>query len=114
MARYLVSQLDEVPPVPCPCGQSRRAFVQADNPTASLHLVEIRGDTARVHYHKRLTEIYLILEGEGWLELDGRRVPVRPMTSALIRPGCRHRAVGDLRLVNIPVPAFDPGDEWFD
>ena len=23
---FRVSQLDEVPPVPCPCGQARRAF----------------------------------------------------------------------------------------
>jgi hypothetical protein len=32
----------------------------------------------------------------------------------MIKPGCRHRAVGDLRILNIPVPAFDPADEWFD
>jgi len=28
--------------------------------------------------------------------------------------GCRHRAIGKLRIVNIPVPAFDANDEWFD
>jgi hypothetical protein len=32
----------------------------------------------------------------------------------LIRPGARHRAVGKLRILNIPVPAFDPADEHFD
>ena len=36
------------------------------------------------------------------------------MSSVLIKPGCRHRAVGDLKIVNVPVPAFDPEDEWFD
>ena len=111
---YLVAQLDEVPPVPCPCGQARRAFGSAgEQPVATLHLVDISKD-ARTHYHKKLTEIYLVLEGEGHLELDGELVPVKPMTAVYIKPGCRHRAVGKLRIVNIPVPAFDPADEWFD
>jgi len=70
--------------------------------------------SSRIHYHKKLTEIYLVLEGEGHMELDGDLVPVKPMTSILIKPGCRHRAVGKLRIVNVPVPAFDPEDEWFD
>ena len=61
-----------------------------------------------------MSEIYLILDGEGHMEVDGEVVPLRPMTAVLIRPGCRHRAVGKLRLVNVPIPAFNPDDEWFD
>lgn len=80
---------------------------------ASLHIVEISAD-ARTHYHKRLTEIYYILEGEGEMELDGARHPVRPGDAVLIKPGCRHRAIGRLRVLNVPIPAFDPADEWFD
>lgn len=110
---YRVAQLDEVSPVACPCGQTRRAFVAADNPVATLHMVDISADS-RAHYHKKLTEIYLVLEGEGHMELDGDIVPLRPLTSVLIKPGCRHRAVGNLRIVNIPVPTFDPTDEYFD
>ena len=110
---YMVTQLDEVPAVPCPCGMSRRAFVSPDNQTATLHMVDIKADS-ETHYHKKLTEIYLILEGEGHMELDGELIPVKPMTAIFIRPGCRHRAVGKLRVINIPVPAFDPADEWFD
>ena len=111
--RYVVEQLDDIAGVPCPCGSSRRAFVSPDNPVATLHMVDISID-ARTHYHKKLTELYLILEGEGHMELDGDLIPVRPLTTILIKPGCRHRAVGKMRLVNIPVPAFDPSDEWFD
>jgi hypothetical protein len=55
-----------------------------------------------------------VLEGEGHLELDGERVPVKPLTCVLIMPGCRRRAVGRLWILNVPVPAFDPADEWFD
>ena len=113
MPRYMLAQLDQLPAVRCPCGDARRAFGTAENPTATVHLVDILAD-ARVHYHKRLTEIYVILEGEGHLELDGELVPVRPLTAVFIRPGCRHRAVGKLRILNIPVPAFDPADEFED
>ena len=110
---FLITQLDDVPAVKCPCGFSRRGFAEPDNPVATIHLVDIQAD-AQTHYHKRLTEIYLILEGEGFMELDGQLYPVKPMTSILIKPGCRHRAVGKMKIVNIPVPAFDPSDEWFD
>jgi mannose-6-phosphate isomerase-like protein (cupin superfamily) len=113
MNNYLIAQLDQIDPVPCPCGQARRAFGLPENSTASMHLVEIKED-ARAHYHRRMTELYLILEGEGQLELDGRLIPVKPMTAILIRPGCRHRAVGKLKIINVPIPAFDPADEWFD
>lgn len=112
-ARYMLSQLDAVDPVKCPCGWSRRAFATPDNPTATMHYVEITED-AKVHYHKTLTEIYLFLEGEGYMELDGEKVPVKPMTAVFIKPYCRHRAVGKLKIVNVPIPAFDPHDEWFD
>ncbi|MHB9024398.1 MAG: cupin domain-containing protein [Armatimonadota bacterium] len=111
--RFLVAQLDEVPPQPCPCGTTRRAFTEDPEQLASAHLLEIDG-AARTHYHRRTTEVYVFLEGEGEMELDGERIPVRPFTSVLIKPGCRHRAVGRFRLINVPIPAFDPEDEWFD
>lgn len=113
MANYRIAQLDAITPVTCPCGQSRRAFVAPDNPTATMHMVDITTD-AKTHYHKKLTELYLILEGTGHMELDGELIPVKPLTAIFIQPGCRHRAVGAMRIVNIPIPAFDPEDEWFD
>ena len=76
-------------------------------------MVQIEAD-AQVHYHRRMTEIYIVLEGEGWLELDGEKVPLRPLSAIMIKPGCRHRAIGKLKIINVPIPAFDPEDEWFD
>ena len=67
-----------------------------------------------IEVHKKMHEIYIVLEGEGYMELDGDKIPVRPLSSILIKPGCRHRAVGDLKIINVPIPAFDPADEWFD
>jgi mannose-6-phosphate isomerase-like protein (cupin superfamily) len=111
--RYMIAQLDAVPGVPCPCGVARRAFAEGGNALATVHLTDITED-AQTHYHKQMTEIYVILEGEGEMELDGARVPVKPLTSVFIKPGCRHRAVGRMRILNIPIPAFDETDEWFD
>ena len=110
---YMVAQLDEVPGTPCPCGVARRAFLVPENPVASLHMTDITED-AQTHYHRRMTEIYFVLEGGGFIELDGERVAVRPNSAVLINPGCRHRAVGRMRILNMPVPAFDETDEYFD
>ncbi len=113
MANYMIAQMDDIETLKCPCGFTRRAFMADDNPVATLHLLDVQAD-ARIHYHKKLTEIYLILAGTGQLELDGELVPVKPLTAVFIKPGCRHRAVGQLRVAVIPIPAFDPADEWFD
>lgn len=109
--RFAVAQLDEITPVPCPCGQARRAFKEPWNTLASVHLTDISVDS-KLHYHKKMTEVYIVLEGEGYLEADGERIPLKPMTSIMIRPGCVHRAVGNLRIINVPMPPFDPADEF--
>jgi len=111
--RYKIAHLADIEPTPCPCGSARRAFMEDDNQIASIHLVDIKKDS-QTHYHKKLTEIYLVLEGEGQMELDGELFPLKPMTTVLIRPGCKHRAIGEMKIVNIPIPKFDPEDEWFD
>jgi len=111
--KYVVAQLNEIPTINCPCGFTRRAFTDDVDQRTTLHLLDVQKD-AQVHYHKEITEIYFILEGEGHLELDGERVAVKPMTGVLIKPGCRHRAVGKLQIAIIAIPAFNPEDEWFD
>ena len=113
MKNYSIENFEDIEPTECPCGTTRRAFVDTDDAVATIHMVDISKDS-RTHYHKKLTEIYMVLEGDGHMELDGEMIPVKPMTVIYIKPGCRHRAVGNMRIVNIPVPAFDPEDEWFD
>lgn len=111
--KYSVVNFDELDTVNCPCGTTRRAFTDDPDQIASIHMVDIKQDS-ELHYHKKMTEIYLILEGEGHMELDGELIPVRKDSTILIKPGCRHRAIGKMKIVNIPVPAFDPDDEYFD
>jgi len=111
--RFSLVDLAAIKPAACPCGSSRRAFVADPDKIASLHAVEIKKDS-QTHYHKAHSEVYYILEGEGQMELDGTLHPVRQGFSVLIKPGCRHRAVGKLKIINVSIPTFDPEDEWFD
>ena len=111
--RYSIADFSMIKPVECPCGISRRAFLQESMGKVSYHIVEIH-KTARKHYHKNHQEIYYILDGTGYLEADEEKIPVQPGSTVLIREFCRHRAVGNLRIINVSIPAFDPEDEWLE
>ena len=110
---FRIVDTNSVEPTPCPCGSARRAFTDDPDQICSLHVVEISEDS-RTHYHKKMAEVYYVLEGSGQMELDGELFDVKPGVSILIKPGCRHRAIGKMKIINIPVPAFDSEDEWFD
>ncbi|RJP23470.1 MAG: cupin domain-containing protein [Candidatus Omnitrophota bacterium] len=103
--------MQEVAPVPCPCGSSTRIITAKDTAAASFHVTHIRDSTR--HYHKKTTEIYHILEGEGVLEIGGDSVPLTPGQTVLIEAGTPHRGYGDFKTIVVAVPAFDAGDEFF-
>lgn len=109
-----VVRLADLPGIACPCGTARRAFAEAAEGHASLHLVEVKQDSER-HYHRRLTEIYYVLSGEGQMELDGELRPVAAGDAIFIPPRVVHRAVpgaAPMTILNFVMPAFDPDDEW--
>ena len=111
--RFKIVNTNSLEAVMCPCGTSKRAFIHDQDQIASLHVVDVK-QKSRMHYHKKMTEIYFVLEGIGQIELDGLRFDIEPGSSILIKPGCRHRAIGELKILNVPIPAFDPADEYFD
>lgn len=113
MKRYQHVEFSELPPIECCCGTTRRAFTNLPDAPASAHYLEVK-DEPTSHFHLKTTEIYVVLEGEGFLELDGERVPVKPLSTVMIRPGCRHRAIGRLKILNIPVPKHDDADFYYD
>ena len=114
--RFIIQDFSEIDPVACPCGATRRALACERNKTCTLHMVEI-DKNSKTHYHKKLTEVYYVLQGKGSLELNGERFAVKEGMVVLIPPGTRHRAVVEdqsLRILNYVTPPFDPADEWFD
>jgi mannose-6-phosphate isomerase-like protein (cupin superfamily) len=114
-AKPVIIDLTTVPAVECPCGIARRAFADQESYPGTVHLTQISRD-ARDHYHLEHTEIYVILEcSEGAsIELDGQTHAVGPQTAILIPPGVRHRACGQMTVLILCTPNFDPADEHFD
>ena len=120
---YIVRHIpQDVLPVPCPCGQSVRAITGSDNNLVSIHVVTISKDS-KVHFsfrrvtrkeqnHKKLTEFYYVLEGEGELQLDDDVIELKPNTLVMIKPLTRHRSRGNLKILNIVSPPFDESDEF--
>jgi mannose-6-phosphate isomerase-like protein (cupin superfamily) len=94
---------------------ARRALTDAEDVPLTIHQTDISAD-ARTHYHRRLTEVYYILECDenARIELDDEVVPLAPGRLVLIRPGVRHRALGCMKVIVTVYPKFDPADEWFD
>ena len=37
-----------------------------------------------------------------------------PGMCVMIPPGVRHRAIGEMKVLIVVLPKFDPVDEWFD
>ena len=68
----LVRHEGETPRERSTCGWRDLLISRQDsNVSAWAHAVDIDG--AREHYHKRATELYYVLDGEGTVRLDGVR-----------------------------------------
>jgi mannose-6-phosphate isomerase-like protein (cupin superfamily) len=106
-----IHRLRDIEPVHCLCGWSHRMISDPDR--LSFHVVDIDTE-AKKHYHRKMTEYYLVLSGSGELELNGDRVPVVEGDLIELPPGTRHRALGKLRVLVVATPGFDREDEYFD
>lgn len=113
MLGYKKVSFSELEPIDCPCGTTKRAFVELPQRDASVHYLKVSKD-AKTHYHNTFVEFYTILEGEGFLELNGEMIPVKPQDTVKICRGTRHRAIGEMTILNVAVPTFDSSDEHFD
>ena len=108
---YVIKRFEDVEPVACPCGLSRRAITAEDNDLLSVHRVEIR-EEAQKHYHKKCTEYYIILSGKGEIELDDERFEIGPGDVVMIPPLTAHVARGEFEIINIVSPPFETADEY--
>jgi quercetin dioxygenase-like cupin family protein len=70
-------------------------------------------DGAREHYHKRGTELYYVLEGEGTVMLDGESHPVRKGSVVHIPPGVVHGAKGKMRVLVVGIPDIADDDLFY-
>lgn len=85
------------------------------------HLLQIVTNPAklkqRLHYHKKQTEVWYILEGESVWIVNGVRYNVKPGDSFIIEPGEAHQADNrgekDMKVLvfKINLPADD--EDWY-
>jgi len=109
---YRVIDFDQLPGQACPCGTSRRALLDEPDFPGTIHRTEISVD-AQLHYHRRLIEVYYILEcaDDARMQLNDDLVPIRAGICIYIPPGVRHRAVGQMTVLIVVLPGHDPSDE---
>ncbi|MBN1997739.1 cupin domain-containing protein [candidate division KSB1 bacterium] len=112
MNHPIIRHVNDIPPVDCPCGKSRRIITCNDTSRFSVHRTDI--EDARSHYHKTLTEIYYILQGEGQMVLDNFTINIRPGHCVVIPPGVRHFATEGIQTIIVSIPSFNPADEYYD
>jgi mannose-6-phosphate isomerase-like protein (cupin superfamily) len=76
----------------------------------------VQGQVTERHLHRESEEIYVILEGEGDLEVDGERTRVGPGDAVLITPGAWHeiRALAPLRFLCCCAPPYSHEDTFFE
>jgi mannose-6-phosphate isomerase-like protein (cupin superfamily) len=96
------------------CGWRDRLISHEDaplSPSAWAHAVDIDG--AKLHYHKRSTELYYVLDGSGSVILDGVEQPVSKGSLVHIPPGVVHGACGRMRVLVVGVPDI-ADDDYFE
>jgi mannose-6-phosphate isomerase-like protein (cupin superfamily) len=70
-------------------------------------------DGAKLHFHKRSTELYYVLDGAGSVVLDGTEYPVSKGSLVHIPPGVVHGARGRMRVLVIGIPDIAE-DDYFE
>lgn len=85
------------------------------------HLLQVVNNTAktkqRLHFHKKQTEVWYILEGEAIWRINNKDYKVKPGDAFIIEPGDIHQADNDsdkdmkVLVFKIDLPKDDP--DWY-
>ena len=97
----------------------RSILDRANAPVEQQSLAEATvpaGTTTERHHHKVSEEFYFLLEGEGTMEVDGKRREVQPGDAVLIPAGAWHQitATRDLRFLCCCAPPYSHDDTFFE
>ncbi len=96
------------------CGWRDRLISREDiaiSPAAWAHAVDIDG--AKPHYHKRSTELYYVLDGDGTVTVDGVVHAVSKGSLVHIPPFVVHSASGRMRVLVVGIPDI-ADDDYFE
>jgi mannose-6-phosphate isomerase-like protein (cupin superfamily) len=96
-------------------GSTIREYVHTERQSLAEATLDPGASTVR-HYHARSEEIYLIVEGDGELEVDGETRRVGPGDAVLLPPGAWHELTAGergVRLLCCCVPPYSDDDTFF-
>ncbi|MDR1484357.1 MAG: cupin domain-containing protein [Planctomycetaceae bacterium] len=112
--KHCVIDFKKIDGVVCPCGISRRGLVDESEFPGTIHRTDI-DQTARPHYHKRLTEVYYVISCEAGavMQLDDEQIPLHEDMAFCIPPLTVHRIIGKAKTCIMVLPKYDPNDEYF-
>jgi len=113
-----VFNIDEVPSFITKDGSEIRELLAYRNSCIrNQSLAEARipaGGSTITHRHLKTEEIYLVLEGEGEMWIDGRQRRVRPGDAIAIPPGASHRLANageqTMRILCCCAPPYEDED----
>lgn len=116
-----VRSRDDATPFTTADGSTIRVLLDGETGTRNQSLAEAwlePGQSTQRHYHARSEELYVLLDGEGEMEVDGDRSRVGPGQAILIPPGARHQITaseaGPLRFLCCCAPPYAHEDTYFD
>jgi len=108
--KYFVRRAAECPTDVSICGTRQRLITSADTPLNSFSRVQI--SDAQAHYHEHTTEFYYVLEGTGFIQLDGETIALSQGDMVMIQPGVKHRAYGNITALVVGNPPFTTDDQF--
>jgi len=115
-----IRQLSEQKPFTTADGSTIRSILDSSNASVEKQsLAEARlaagGETQR-HYHQLSEEIYFMLEGEAWMEVDGDERKIGPGDAILIPPRAWHqvKAITDIQFLCCCAPVYSHEDTYFE
>lgn len=116
----IVQGLEKQRPFTTKDGSTIRSILDRTNaPVLNQSLAEASlpaGCATGRHHHKATEEIYFILEGAAFMEIDGEEREVGPGDAILIPPGARHQITArtGTRFLCCCAPPYDHEDTFLD
>ncbi len=107
----LVRHETEIPETESKCGLEKGLCGIIDGGAARACSMALKD--VEPHYHKRTTELYYVLDGQGVVSLNGEEHLVRKGSFLHIPPGVVHSFTGEAKMLIIGVPAISTEEDMF-
>ena len=118
--KHFVAKLKDIKPREGYCGLLYEVLNEKNARTEGFSIAVVLvnpGEKARTHYHKHTEEAYYVLDGEGIINVEGKKYFVKKDCVVYIPTNNVHRIENSgkkiLKILTIDQPPFDPKDSNF-